>query len=84
MALIVGTQWIGTGAMALNNGVSLQCSQVLLQTDPDNAVDVFIGNVGSQPIQVQANHAISIPVSNLNEVYAKTSSSSALLSWLSI
>lgn len=58
---------------------SLACRSVLLQADPDNTVDVFIGDATNQVWQLVPGQALSLPVSNTNQIYHKVASGTATL-----
>lgn len=77
----VGTASVSTTATALGSNVAYQ---VLLQADPDNANDIFIGNSISQPFQLVPGSALNLPVGNTTEIYHKTASGSATLNWIAI
>ena len=56
---------------------SQACRNLLLQADPDNAVDALIGDASSQPIQLAPGASVMLPVSNANLIYVATASSTA-------
>lgn len=58
-----------TAAIQLHAG--LACKQVLVQNDPDNVQDILVGDAASQTVQLVPGMSIVLPVSNLNQVYAK-------------
>ena len=59
------------------------CVGLLIQADPDNSVDIFIGgDATTLPIQLAAGSSFSCTVENANVLYAKTASSTATLNCL--
>ena len=76
-----GQMSANTTAAALG---SQSCSSVLVQNDPGNTVNVYIGNATNQTIQLTPGQSITIPCSNISLVYAKAASSTANVNWLSI
>lgn len=60
------------------------CKAVLLQADPDNTSDIFVGDATNQPIQLLPGQSVSLPVANTNQVYHKTASGTATLNVLAI
>ena len=62
--------------------VATPCRAVVLQADPDNAQDIFIGDEDSQPMQLVAGQSLSLRVPNLNRVFAKSASGTMILNWL--
>jgi len=79
--LYAGTKTdVGTTAAAI--GGSQKCNEVLVQADPDNSVDVFIGNSTIQPLRLKPGVSATIPVNNVSLIYAKTTSGTATVNWL--
>lgn len=74
---------VGLTDSAVNLGAQA-CTSVLVQADPDNAVDVFVGSDSVQAIQLAPGASITIPVSNTNLVYAKTATGTANLNVLAM
>ncbi len=58
------------------------CQEVVVQADPDNGVPVFLGDATSQPFQLNAGGAITLPVTNLSMLYVKTASGTAIVNWI--
>ena len=77
-----GTQSVTTTAAAINNGVRAMAKQVLLQADPDNTADIFIGNLSSQPIQLKPGNTIVVPADDVTDLYVRAGSTQ-VLNWLS-
>jgi hypothetical protein len=61
---------------------SQACSELVIQNDPANSVDVLIGNSTNQYIDLAPGDAIVLAVSNANLVYHKSVSSTATLNIL--
>lgn len=76
-----GTQSATTTAAPLNGGTSIVCQEVLVQNDPDNAVDVFVGNATSQSVQLRPGETYTALVNNVSKVYVKSASSTATVNW---
>ena len=73
-----GTLAATTTAQVLGSQV---CSEVVIQNDPDNAVDILIGTATSQPIQLTPGQPIVVRMANLNLIYIKTVSSTATVGY---
>ena len=63
---------------------TLACKSVLLQADPDNTVDLFIGDATNQPIQLTPGMSLVLPVSNTNLIYHKSASATGVLNVISV
>lgn len=61
---------------------SMVCTEVLVQADPRNTPAIFIGGAGNQTVMLSAGATVTLPVSNLSAVWAKTSAASATVNWL--
>ena len=68
----------GTTASAIG---SQTCTEVMVQAHSSNTVLLLLGNASNQVIELSAGNALVMPVSNVNQVYAKTSSGSARVNW---
>lgn len=79
--LVDGTASVTTTAAAIG---AQACVTVLVQADPDNTVDVFIGDSSNQRYQVLPGAAVGLPVTNVSQVYAKTASGTATVNWLAV
>lgn len=60
------------------------CKAIIVQADPDNTVDVLVGDATNQPIQLTPGQSITLPVSNHNLLYHKTASGAANLNVISV
>lgn len=70
-----------TAAIVLST--TLAITQVLVQNDPDNLVDVLVGSSSAQVIQLTPGQAVTIVTSDLANVYAKNvSSTTQSVNWL--
>jgi hypothetical protein len=74
-----GTLAVSTEGSALG---TMACTEVLIQADPANTGVVFVGGPLAQTIKLSAGVTVTIPVSGLNDIVAKTSAGSATLNWL--
>jgi hypothetical protein len=72
-----------TAAAALTTTTA--CRSVAVQNDPNNTVDVLVGDADSQTFQLQPGDSIVLPVSDLAFVYAKNvSSTTQSINWLAV
>ena len=70
-----------TSATAL--GSSLQVlTELLIQADPDNAVDVLIGSATTQAYKLKPGDVMNFPIKNPALIYGKTGSSTATVNLL--
>lgn len=60
------------------------CKGVLLQADPDNTVDIFVGDASNQRFQLLPGQWMQIPISNVSGIYAKAATGTATLNWLAV
>jgi hypothetical protein len=58
------------------------CNEVLVQNDPTSSNTLYVGNASSQPAALVPGASITIPVSNTNQVYIKTSTGTAAVNIL--
>lgn len=81
-----GTPVDGTLA-ATTTGAALgtqACIGVFVQNDPDNTVDILIGDATNQRYQLVPGQGIYLPVSNVNLVFGKTASGTGSINWIAI
>lgn len=71
----------GVGVVA--NLPNVRIWQVIVQADPDNASDVFVGNANLQPFELVPGAAITIPIDRTNKVYANITAGDAI-NWLAM
>lgn len=83
--LVAGTKSLTTTAAAAL-AASQACKMVMVQNDPDNTVNVLVGDSSSQTIKLlPGDWSPWLPVSNVNLVYAKNvSSTTQSVNWLAI
>jgi hypothetical protein len=79
-SLFPGTKSLTTTAAAISTSQAV--SEVIVQNDPDNTVDILIGDSTAQVIQLAPRDSIVIPVADLATLYAKTVSGTATLNFL--
>lgn len=84
-----GTPTAGTTSLTTTTAsqiaASQACKSLMLQNDPDNSVDMLVGDASSQTIQLRPGDAVTLPVSNANLVYAKNvSSTTQSINWLAV
>lgn len=78
--LYAGTLVTSTVAAAL--AASQAVREVIVQNDPDSAVDILVGSATAQPIQLKPGWSLTILVANLATVYAKSVSGTPVLNYL--
>lgn len=72
-----------TAAAALSAGQD--CRSVAIQNDPNNLVDVLVGDADSQVWQLVPGDSVVLSVTNVSMVYAKNvSSTTQSVNWLAI
>lgn len=76
-----GTLAATTTAQSLGNEA---CTVALVQNDPANTADAYIGDSTAQPIRLAPGDAIEIPVMNVSEIYAKMVSGTGAIGWLPV
>ena len=74
-SLVVSTEGSALGVMF--------CTEVMIQADPANTAVVFVGGPLNQAIKLSAGVTITVPVSSLADLVARTSAGSATVNWLS-
>jgi hypothetical protein len=63
----------------------LACLEVLAQNDPSSASNVLIGNEFGQSIVLVPGASITIPINNVNRVWAGTApGGSATINWIAM
>lgn len=80
-SIVDGTLAAVVGAAALG---AQACKAVLLQADPDNTADVFIGSATNQRFQLVPGQTVTLPVSNVNLVFGRSASGTQSINWLAI
>ena len=83
-----GTPTAGTTSLTTTASIQLAanaCKEITIQNDPDNLLDVLVGDSGSQTFQLLPGQAITLPVSNSNLIYAKNASSTTQpINWITV
>lgn len=74
---------VDTGAEQLTT-TSTYVSFVVIQADPDNTGDVFVGDVNGQFVQLTPGQSVGLAVKNLNEVYVKGSANNQAVNYVAI
>ena len=57
------------------------CVAVLLQSDPDNTVDILIGDTGAQTLQLTPGQSFWLPIRNPITIFAKSVSGTPVLAY---
>jgi hypothetical protein len=60
------------------------CNGVFVQNDPDNTVDLLVGNATAQPIQLAPGDGTWIGIDDASKVYTKAVSSTANVNYLTL
>jgi hypothetical protein len=63
-------------------GATTPCIAVLVQNDPGSSPNVAVGDSSNQYVVLQPGQCITIPCSNVNEVYVRSASGTATVNWL--
>src|SRR5947209_17173130 len=80
--LTFGTVNQSTTPAALNGGVSLPCAAVLVQCDPDNSNDLFVGDGGSQPLQLKPGQAARFEIVDAALLYVAAAGGTQRANWV--
>lgn len=78
--LTAGTLTTSTTAAAL--AATLAVTEIMVQNDPDNTIDVFVGNATAQPLQLSPGDSLVLAVNDLAKVYVKSASGTPLVNYL--
>lgn len=78
--LTVGTNGLTTTAEVLRG--TLVAWECLVQNDPDNTVDILIGNATDQVIQLSPGQSITIPVQDATTINLKSVSGTPTANYL--
>ncbi len=78
-SIYAGTKTVTTTAVAIGNQAG---REVLIQADNSNTDAVLIGDNAAQVIRLAAGDGVTIPVDNINKIYAKSVSSTQVVNWL--
>jgi hypothetical protein len=79
IAISAGSLSVSADGSALG---SLACTEVLVQADPDNTPVVFVGPATAQPFVLVPGATLTLRLSNLSALWARTSAASATVNWL--
>jgi len=79
IVLSAGTLSVSAEGSALG---SMACTEVLVQAHPENTKVVFVGGRDTQTIMLSGGVTVTLPISNLSQVWARTSAASATINWL--
>jgi len=73
---------VSSDASAL--ATSQPCAGALVAGHLSNTVAIYLGGSSTQALFLPSGTVIEVPVSNLNQLYAKTSAGSATITWLAL
>ncbi len=79
--LFDGTFTATVSAAPLNGGTHLPCSEVLVQNDPANAVNIKVGNETSQSVVLIPGQTYAIAIDDVAKVYVKAASATPTVNW---
>jgi hypothetical protein len=79
IVLSAGTLSVSAEGSALG---TMACTEVLVQAHPDNTKVLFIGGSANQTIMLSGGATVTLPVSNLAHITARTSAASATVNWI--
>jgi hypothetical protein len=68
------------GALAANQ----PCSAVLIQNDPGSTNNILIGDSTHQYLQLKPGQSLSVPCSNLSQLYVATATGTATANWIAV
>jgi len=82
--VLTGTLDVGFPATALAT-VQVAIFQIVIQNDPNSTQPVFIGNsLEGQFFQLNAGDNITLPVNNLNLIFARTDGTTQTINWIAM
>jgi len=82
-SMVTQTIGIGVGAQAIFQD-QLACLEVLVQNDPDSAATAYIGNEFGQYVALPAGDSITVPINNVNRIYARAGAGGATINWIAM
>lgn len=85
MPLIIvsaGTTAVSADASALHS--NLRCQEIVLAGHLSNTVTLVVGGVSGQALPLWSGTYLRLPTSNLSAVYAKSSSTGGLVTWIAL
>lgn len=71
---------VGVGAAAIT--AKERCLSILIQADPDNTDDIFVGDSAAQPIQLLAGGSMTLGITDPRKIFAKSASGTQTLNLL--
>ena len=77
------TQTITTVAAVLTD-LTENIVSALIQSDPGNSNDIYVGDAVAQPIVLKANSSFAVTMENLKKFYFKTATGTATLNILAL
>lgn len=72
---------IDTNAGAISTTTN-NIREALIQSDPANTTNMFIGNATSQEVVLTPGQSITIPIISLSLVYVKMASLTGIVNWI--
>lgn len=58
------------------------CREVMVQNDPDNAGNLYVGTSSNQYIRLTPGQAVTLPLISLNLIYVRMSTGTGSVNWL--
>jgi hypothetical protein len=81
--MITGTIGAGFPAQAIYQQQQA-CLEVLVQNDPSSAVNVYVGPATAQYVVLVPGASITIPINNVNRIWAGTDGGAATVNWIAM
>lgn len=85
---VQGSESISTGQTTATTtagvvNANAACREVIIQSDIANTVNILIGNSANQFLVLEPGDSITIPIANVNLVYVRSASLTAVVNWFS-
>ncbi len=78
--LVPGTNTLSTVAEALTTSdVVWECT---IQNDPDNTIDIFVGDSASQPMEIVPGNSMTIPIQDPSTIFVVADSGTPTINFL--
>lgn len=80
---VLGTVLSGVGGTQVSADASV-VEEVVVQADPDNTENLFIGTATTRPIQLNPGADITLPVRDLTRLYVSSAAGTANANFLAV
>lgn len=81
--VFAGTLTATTTAQQISSS-AWPCTQLLVENDENNQVDILLGGSASQVLKLQPGQSLNLEINNIPAIWVVTSSSTALVNWFSV